>query len=111
VIFDNPSTATVPQRRTSFLAFAEAFGIQLPREELLDLFEGIRRWRILHRKAGRDLARVIRAAYVNRLDAPTLARVERDWGLTARQLLQAARAVTVDEVILPGEVSYVSHEC
>jgi hypothetical protein len=110
VTLDDSSTAAVPQRRSTFLAFAEAIGIHLPTEYLLELFDGIRRWRILHRKAGRTLARVIRAARSNRLDATTLAHVERDWGLNARQLLQAARVAIVDEVIFPNEVPHASHE-
>jgi hypothetical protein len=111
VTFSDPSLASVPEQWQTFLAFAEAFGIHLPREDLLDLFRSIRRWRIRHRRAGRDLARAIRAAYVNRVDAPTLARIEREWGLNPRRLLQAARLATVDEVVLPNEVSNADKTC
>jgi hypothetical protein len=101
VTFESESEAAVPETLDRFLAFATAFGISRPSEELKGTFQAIRRLRALHRLVGRGLARAIRAAYLDRLDAPTLAKIERDWGLTARQLLQAARVATVDEVVLP----------
>jgi hypothetical protein len=98
---DELSAASAPRGRAAFMAFAEAMRITLPEAALLNLWNAIRRWRTLHRKAGRDLARVIRAVSLNRLDAPSLARVEATWGLSARHLLQAARVAVVDEVFTP----------
>lgn len=101
--FDDDAAARVPQRRDMFLAFASALGIALPQEQLRELFGGIRRLRVMHRLAGRDLARAIRAAFLGRLDPATQARIERDWGVTALQLLHGARVATVDEIIVaPG---------
>lgn len=102
VRFSDLSDAAVPSRYSYFSAFADALGVVLPPTQLRDIFEGIRRWRVLHRLAGRDLARAIRAAYSGRLDAVTLAKIERDWGFDARTLIQGARVATVDEVVLPG---------
>jgi hypothetical protein len=98
---DELSAASAPRGRAAFMAFAEAMRIPLPEAALLNVWNGIRRWRALHCKAGRDLARVIRAVSLNRLDAPSLARVEATWGLPARHLLQAARVAVIDEVSSP----------
>ncbi len=90
-----------PRRISAFLAFAELLGVSLPELRLMEMFQAIRRWRIMHMQAGRRLARVIRAAYMNRLDAVTLARIEREWGFEVRQLLEAAHVGVVDEIHLP----------
>jgi len=84
------------------MAFADLLGVGLPEARLEEMFQAVRRWRILHRRDGRKLARVMRAAYMNRLDAVTLAKVEREWGFEVRRLLEAARVGVVDEVVLPG---------
>jgi hypothetical protein len=102
VKFNDLSEASTPIRWPRFAAFASAVGISLPEPTLRKYFGDIKRWRTLHRKAGRDLARAIRGAYAYRLSAITLARIEREWGLTARQLLTAARLTTVDSVFLAG---------
>jgi hypothetical protein len=94
---DNPTPLT-PDSLDKFLAFAAALQIVLPREILVSLYSDIRRWRDGHRKCGRYLVRAIRGAYSSRLDAPTLRRIERDWGMNARQLMQAAELATVDSV-------------
>jgi hypothetical protein len=88
----------VPERMDWFKAFAEALGLALPDETLEDWFKDIRRLRIAHRAVGRDLARAIRGAYLGQLDAPTLQRLERDWGVKAIELITAARVATVDDV-------------
>lgn len=98
---DEDEEASVPDRPDRFLAFATALGITLDREVLLDLFSGIHSWRVNHRKFGRELARAVRAACLGRLDAISLRRIERDWGMNARNLVEGARVATVDEVILP----------
>jgi hypothetical protein len=95
---DGPSPLT-PDSREKFLAFAAALGIALPPDVLGSLYTEIRRWRDGHRKCGRYLVRAIRGAYSSRLDAPTLRRVERDWGMSARQLMQAVELMTVDSIL------------
>ena len=102
VTFADTNLASTPNQRACFLAFAEAFEIRMPEAELLKKFQGIRKLRIGHRAAGRHLARAIRAAYLNRLDAVSQERLKRDWGMHAFELVQSARVAVVDEVILPG---------
>jgi hypothetical protein len=97
------TSGSVPSTYGRFMAFAELLGVNLPEAELAEFFQNIRRWRINHRKAGRKLARVIRAAYLDRLDAVTLAKVEREWGFEIRRLLEAAHVGIVDEVVLPED--------
>jgi hypothetical protein len=93
------SSPLTPDSLDKFLAFAAALEIALPREALGDLYAEIRRWRDGHRKCGRYLVRAIRGAYSGRLDASTLTRIERDWGMSARQLMQAVELATVDSVL------------
>lgn len=93
--------ACTPINWESFLTFARALGIQMPEEQIREYFQAVRTWRIRHRLAGRDLARAVRGAYVGRIGASDLARIERDWGMDARTLIDAARVGIVDEVIRP----------
>jgi hypothetical protein len=93
--------ASVPDRPDRFLAFASALGMAIALDDLMEIYRGVESWRINHRKFGRELARAVRAAYLGRLDAPTQRKVERDWGLKVRQLLEGARVAIVDDVILP----------
>ncbi len=98
-----PSTdndQTTPQRWQHFKAFAEALGMTLPEAYLAELFQAIRLWRTRHRLAGRNLVRAMRGAYLGRLDSTILARIEREWGLDARKLIQSTRLVEVDSVML-----------
>jgi hypothetical protein len=104
IIFPDDSMASIPHNRSRFLAFAKAFGINMPEDELLKKFQSIKRWRIGHRIAGRHLVSRIRAAYLNRLDAVSQERLKREWGVEAFQLTQSARVATVDDVVLPREV-------
>jgi hypothetical protein len=99
---DDPSPL-IPDSLDKFLAFANALQIVLPHEALVHLYTEIRRWRDGHRKCGRYLVRAIRGAYSARLDAPTLSRIERDWGMNARQLMQAVELATVDSVLKATE--------
>lgn len=98
-----PSTTSddcgVPERETVFLALASAVGMAIPPEILKDWFAKINRLRIEHRRMGRELVKAIRAAYLARLDPVSLARMEREWGVQAAALLQAARLAVVDDVI------------
>lgn len=93
--------SSVPERLIWFRTFAESLGIVLPQETLDGWFKDIKQLRIAHRNVGRDLARAIRGAYLGQLAAPTLQKIERDWGVNARDLIAAARVATVEEVILP----------
>jgi hypothetical protein len=99
---DEPSPL-IPDSLDKFLAFANALQIALPHEALVHLYTEIRRWRDGHRKCGRYLVRAIRGAYSARLDAPTLSRIERDWGMNARQLMQAVELATVDSILQATE--------
>jgi hypothetical protein len=93
-------TQAVPLRWQHFRALAEALGINLPESYLAELYRAIREWRIRHRLEGRKLVRAMRAAHLGRLDGVTLARIEREWGLEGRELVQSARLVEVDGVIV-----------
>jgi hypothetical protein len=89
----------VPEREDVFLAFAGAVDMTLPQEVLSEWFVGINRLRISHRRIGRELVRAIRGAYFSRLDPVSIAKMEREWGLEAKALLEAAQVTTVDSVI------------
>jgi hypothetical protein len=99
--FGSDADANIPNTQARFLAFAKAAGIELPVEILRLMFQGIKRWRVGHRLAGRQLARAIRAAYLDRLDAGSQERLKREWGMDAFQLMQSARVAVVDDVFLP----------
>ncbi len=94
----------VPEGEDAFLAFAKAVEISMPTEILSDWFVSINRLRINHRKIGRELVRAIRGNYLGRLDPASVARMEKEWGVEAKTLLEAARVATIDDVIpLGGE--------
>lgn len=91
---------TVPGRWSYFQAFAEILGIRLPASSLVDLYQAIRQLRVRHRLAGRRLVRAMRNAYFGRLDSTTLAQIESEWGMSARELMQSTRLMEVDSVLL-----------
>jgi hypothetical protein len=94
----------VPEGEDAFLAFAKAVEISMPRDTLSDWFISINRLRINHRKIGRELVRAIRGNYLGRLDPVSVARMDKEWGVEAKTLLEAARVATIDDVIpLGGE--------
>lgn len=94
----------VPEGEDAFLAFAKAVGMSMPTGILSDWFISINRLRINHRKIGRELVRAIRGNYLGRLDPASVARMEKEWGVEAKTLLEAARVATIDDVIpLGGE--------
>jgi hypothetical protein len=99
--YTNESDATIPYQKNRFLAFAQALEITIPEPILIQKFNNIKRWRVGHRRAGRNLSKIIRAAYTNRLDAASKERLKREWGLDVLQLVQGAYTATVDEIILP----------
>ena len=88
----------VPARREHFKKLAEVLGLAMTEEELLGCFEAIRVLRVRHRKAGRDLVRMMRAARTGRLDPGSLRRVERLFGVGVRDLIEATRLAVVDDV-------------
>lgn len=90
-----------PRQWQHFKAFAEVLDISLSEDLLFDYYKAIHTWRTLHRLAGRQLVRAMRSAYLGRLDATTLARIEREWGLGARELIQSTRLFEIDAVELP----------
>jgi hypothetical protein len=96
----------VPEGVESFLALAKALEISIPAEILSDWFVGINRLRINHRKIGRELVRAIRGAYLGRIDPISVARMEKEWGVEAKTLLEAARVATIDEVIPLGSETH-----
>lgn len=96
----------VPESEEALLAFAKAVGMAIPLEVLSEWFIGINRLRINHRKIGRQLVRAIRGAYHGRLDSASVAKMEKEWGVEAKTLLEAARLAVVDDVIpLGGETN------
>jgi hypothetical protein len=101
VSFTDNRQATAPRHRALFLAFAGALGLTLPEPDLLAKYTGIKKWRVGHRVAGRNLARAIRAAYLGRLDAVSQERLKKEWGVDAFRLVKSARLAIVDEVLLP----------
>jgi hypothetical protein len=103
-IVDEGAEARVPNSRERFLRLASALDIDIPDEKLVKMFDGIKRVRIGHRVAGRKLGRTIRAAYLDRLDASALSRIQKEWGLDILQLIESARVAVVDEVVLPPEL-------
>jgi hypothetical protein len=92
----------VPERCDVFLALASVFGLTLGNELLLQWFNSIERLRKRHRRVGRDLARAIRGAYLGRLDPLSIARMEKEWGMEAKALLEAARVSVIDDLIPLG---------
>lgn len=100
--FKSVESCGVPERSDMFLALASALGMTLGNELLLHWFRGIERLRKRHRRVGRDLARAIRGAYLGRLDPLSIAKMEREWGIESRALLEAARVAVVDELIPLG---------
>jgi hypothetical protein len=94
---------SIPESEPRFLALARALGLAIPEATLKGWFAAIDRLRVAHRRLGRHLVKAIRAAYLGRLDAGSIGRIERDWGVEAKKLLEAARVATVDCVVGLGE--------
>jgi len=89
----------VPLQWTSFKALADELNIVFPEEVLRTYYNAARKWRVVHRSRGRTLVRLMRHAVRGQLDAATLHEVDVQWGLDARDLLQATRIRIVDDVI------------
>lgn len=98
-----PEESHVPSGIDRFLALADVLGLELPQETLRSYYQEIHTWRVRHRRAGREVAQAIRLAYTGRLGPATLTRIERDWGVGVRALVDAAQVGVVDEVLLPEE--------
>ena len=94
----------VPDRENVFIAFAQALEMSIPTELLSEWFASIDRLRVNHRRIGRALVRAIRGNYLGRLDPVSAAKMEQEWGIEAKKLLEAARVAIIDDVIpLAGE--------
>ena len=107
---EHSDEAHAPARIDHFLALADVLGLGLPEDTLRGYFRDVHSWRVLHRRAGREVARAIRLAFSGRLGATTLARIERDWGVGVRALVDAAQVGIVDEVIAPEAGQHVGVE-
>lgn len=88
----------VPARWEHFVALAGVLGLDLPEKELHAYFAAIKLLRTKHRKAGRDLVRMLRAARAGRLSPVALHSVEAQFGITVRQLVAATRLSTIDDI-------------
>jgi hypothetical protein len=89
----------VPSRYSTFAALAQALNMPHSDTQLRELYLSVRRVRTVHRLAGRALARAIRLAHLGVLDAPSQHRLQRQWGIQAHELQDAARIATVDQVL------------
>ena len=92
------TTDRVPARWEHFVALASVLGLDLPEKELHAYFGAIRLLRTKHRKAGRDLVRMLRAARAGRLSPVALHSVEAQFGITVRELISATRLSTIDDI-------------
>lgn len=96
---DSLEKGTIPNHWYAFKALADELQIALPEEVLRTYYQAARSWRVQHRKFGRILTRLMRHAAFGRLDSETLRSVEKQWGWGVRDLLQATRRCTVDDLV------------
>jgi hypothetical protein len=96
---DDIEKGTVPNHWHTFKALADELQITLPEETLRTYYQAARTWRVQHRTFGRILTRLMRHAAFGRLDSETLRNVEKQWGWGVRDLLQATRRCTVDDLV------------
>jgi hypothetical protein len=96
---DRHEQATMPTSWTAFEALAAELQIALPEGMLRMYYQTTRVWRTQHRRFGRTLTRLMRHAASGRLDGETLQHVEEHWGWGVRDLLQATRCCTVDDLV------------
>jgi hypothetical protein len=89
---------TTPRDWTRFLLFAREIGIALPEDQLRYYHNSIRRWRVEHRKRGRAVIRALRHAYFGGLSASDMARIQAEWGLGVRDLIEGCRVEEVEAV-------------
>lgn len=85
-----------PSNYKTFRAFSEVLGLQLNEDVLRHYFDAIRRWRVAHRKRGRDVVRLLRLAWFGGLSAGDLARIQEQWGLAVRDLVEGSRVAEVE---------------
>jgi len=88
----------VPARWEHFRAVADVVGLPLSEVELRRLFDAVRILRVRHRKAGRDLVRMLRAARSGQLDSSSLRVIESLFGLGVRDLVDRTRIAVVDDI-------------
>ena len=90
--------ARTPGDWETFRAFAEALNLGLPEGVVRQFYDTIRRWRIGHRKRGRDVVRLLRSAWFGGLAPAEAARIEERWGLGVRDLIEGSRVLEVERV-------------
>lgn len=91
-----------PSDWVTFQAFATALQLDLPLVVVRQFYESIRRWRIAHRKRGRDVVRLLRAAWFGGLSPVEASRVEERWGLGVRDLIEGSRVLEIERVLPLG---------
>lgn len=92
--------AHAPRSFEGFVQFARALDFDLDEAKLRHYHTNIHQWRVRHRTAGLELTRAIQLARSARLGHVTQARIEQNWGIEVRELLESARVAVVDEVLL-----------
>lgn len=98
---DEGDDGSVPRSWAVFQELAAELQYALPDVILRGYFDAIRRLRVEHRKKGRALVRIIRATATHRrLDIETLYKIEQEWGMTVRDLVEGARLCIVDDVCI-----------
>ena len=105
---DGTEEASIPDRLDRFQTFAAALGIALPPEVLL----GFVYWNTeLPSQPSQVWSRASPSSsgcVLGRLEVPTLRKIESEWGLNARELVEGARVAILDEVILPEGIDHAS---
>jgi hypothetical protein len=96
---DDLQAGTVPTHWHAFKVLADVLRIALPEALLQTYYQHARNWRVQHRIYGRILTRMMRHAAFGQLDTETLQSVEKQWGWGVRDLLQATRRCTVDDLV------------
>jgi hypothetical protein len=89
----------VPAKWEYFQKLADVIGCGIPESELRRLYDAIRLLRVWHRKTGRDIVRMMRAARTGSLDPTGLRRVEERFGVSVRELVEATRIVEIDDIL------------
>ena len=90
---------TTPLNWSRFLSFARVVGVGLEEEQIRYFFDTIKRWRVGHRIRGRAVVRALRHVRLGGLSAADMARIESEWGLGVRDLIEGSRVEEVEAVV------------
>lgn len=90
--------ARTPNTWRTFLAFAKAVRVDMPEVTIRKFYDAVRKWRIGHRKRGRDVVRLLRSAWFGGLSSADLVGIEERWGLVVRDLIEGSRVVEVEYI-------------